>query len=203
MKTFILLCCCFFTFINVAYAQPTEEKIVKLNTSNLGKFNEFKRLFADHGYTLEMTYIDLKEVDADPITVIAHKASQVEEEVIVEDSSLEIEGALVGINVRWLLDNLSEYTGRKATWTVLLAYRSGDKILIYQGVVSGVIVEARGSGGFGFDPVFLPVGATDTLAQSKPDTFNARAKAVNALVENNLFTEHPLIENWDGPWQHQ
>lgn len=175
---------------------------MKLNTSNQGKFNEFKRLFADYGYELETSCIDLKEIEADPITVVAQKASQVEEGVIIEDTSLDIEGASIGVNVRWLLDHLSDYIGRKATWVVLLAYRSGDKILIYEGKVNGVIVKARGDAGFGFDPVFLPDGATETLAQSKPDRFNARAQAVKALIENNLFREHALIENWDGPWQH-
>ena len=129
------------------------------------------------------------------------KHLQVGEGVIVEDTSLEIEGASVGIHVRWLLDHLSEYVGRKAVWTVLLAYRKGELVFIYRGQVSGVIVAPRGDSGFGFDPVFLPDGATDTLAQSKPDRFNARAKAVQALVQNHLFATRSPIEKWDGPWQ--
>ena len=72
---------------------------------------------------------------------------------------------------------------------------------IYQGKISGIIVTARGSKGFGFDPVFLPDGATETLAQSKPDKFNARAKAVDALINNKLLTEHAPIDKWEGPWQ--
>lgn len=175
--------------------------IRKLNTSNPGKFEEFKRLFAKYGSNLETSHIDLDEIDADPIKVVAHKASQLGENIIVEDTSLDIEGASVGINIRWLLDHLPEYAGRKAEWTVLLAYHQGDQIYIYKGTVSGTIVLPRGTTGFGFDPVFLPNGATETLAESKPDAVNARAKAVEALLKGDVWTKHPVIENWEGPWQ--
>jgi XTP/dITP diphosphohydrolase len=119
----------------------------------------------------------------------------------VEDTSLDIEGASVGVNIRWLLDHLPEYNGRKAEWTVLLGYRQGNEIYIYKGSLTGTIVLPRGNGGFGFDPVFLPDGATKTLSESKPNTVNARAKAVEALIRGNIYTKHPLIESWDGPWQ--
>lgn len=173
----------------------------KLNTSNPGKFEEFKRLFAQFGMSLEASHIDLEEIDANPIQVIAHKASQLPENIIVEDTSLDIEGTSIGINIRWLLDHLSEYAGRQAEWTVLLAFRQGKQVFIYKGSVLGTIVAPRGKQGFGFDPVFLPNGSTKTLAESKPDAFNARAIAVEALVKGKVWTQHPMIENWEGPWQ--
>lgn len=173
----------------------------KLNTSNPGKLEEFKKLFGGYGCTLEASYYDLMEIESDPASVVAHKASQLGENILVEDTSLEIEGASIGINIRWLLDHLSEYEGRHAQWTVLLAYRQGDQILIYSGVVSGIIVQARGSAGFGFDPVFLPDGTCHTLAEFKPDQFNARAKAVKALMEGVIWKTHPVIEKWEGAWQ--
>lgn len=174
---------------------------LRLNTSNRGKFEEFKRLFTERGCTLEATHIDLSEIEADPLQVIVHKASQLEEGVIVEDTSLDIEYAAVGVNVRWLLDHLKDLKGKKAIWTVLLAYRQGDEVKVYKGIVSGHIVEAKGSAGFGFDPVFLPDGGDMTLAESKPDAFNARAKAVEALIKGDLFAKHRVIEDWEGPWQ--
>ena len=83
----------------------------KLNTSNPGKLLEFQRLFAKHNVHLDSTSIDLKEVDSDPITVITHKASQLDEFTLTEDTSLAIEGAEVGVNVRWLLQHLQTYIG--------------------------------------------------------------------------------------------
>lgn len=173
----------------------------KINTSNSGKLQEFQRLFAAYGIQLLSTSIDLQEIVADPLSVVAHKASQLEEFVLVEDSSLEVEGAAVGIHVRWLLEHLEEYIGHKALWTVLLAYRQGKEVLIYKGEVQGKIVQARGTQGFGFDPVFLPLGATLTLAEAKPDAVNARAKAVEAFMKNERLTIVKTIDRWDGCWQ--
>lgn len=172
----------------------------KINTSNLGKFKEFKHLFAKYGVILEPTHFDLREIDAEAIEVVCHKASQLEN-TIVEDTSLEIEEAQVGINIRWLLDHLPDYIGRKAEWVVLMAIKQNNTIFIYKGSVLGSIVKAKGTEGFGFDPVFLPEGATETLAESKPEVFNARAKAIEALMKNNVWKTHPVIENWEGSWQ--
>lgn len=176
-------------------------KLWKLNTSNLSKYEEFKRFFTEHGCTLEATHIDLKEIDADPIMVAAHKASQLDEGILVDDSLLDVEGGTFGIHIRWLLDHLADYEGRKAEWTVLLAFHQGNEVLIYKGSVSGRIVKPRGPEGFGFDPVFLPDGASHTLAEKKENRFNARAKAVEALMAKQIWKVHPIIEKWDGPWQ--
>lgn len=105
------------------------------------------------------------------------------------------------MNVRWLLDNLSQYEGRKATWRVLLAYQKNDLVHVYEGKTSGTIVLPRGEGGFGFDPIFLPDGSNQTLAQEKSDAINARAKAVHALLQGSPLTSLPPITNWDGEWQ--
>jgi XTP/dITP diphosphohydrolase len=191
----------FILFFYFCYFNKNKRNIWKLNTSNPGKFAELKRLFAQNGSDLEASHFDLEEIDADPIQVIAHKASQLAENVIVEDTSLDIEGASIGINIRWLLDHMSEYKGRKAQWTVLLGFRQGSEIYIYKGSQAGTIVLPKGEGGFGFDPLFLPDGATQTLAEFKPDTINARAKAVEALIKGNIYIKHPLIEKWEGLWQ--
>lgn len=173
----------------------------KLNTSHPGKFEEFKSFFAEYGGCVEATHFDIKEIDADPIQVVAHKASQLGEEIIVDDTSLDIEGTSIGINIRWLLDHLPDYAGRRAKWTALLAFHRKKEVFIYEGSVIGKIVLPRGAAGYGFDPVFVPDGSTQTLAESKPNVFNARAKAIEALIKGHVYTIHPLIENWTGPWQ--
>ena len=90
-----------------------------LNTSNQGKMLEFQRLFAKHGISLTPRQIDLEEIDSDPVTVVVHKASQLEEEMLAEDTSLDVQGISVGIHVRWLLQHLSECVEKKALWRVL------------------------------------------------------------------------------------
>lgn len=151
--------------------------------------------------TITSTEIDLKEISADPLTVVVHKASQIGEEILVEDTSLDIEGAEVGINVRWLLDHLSSFVGRTASQRVLLAYLKEGLVYVYEAKVDGVIVMPRGNGGFGFDPVFLPNGSEQTLAQAKPFAVNARAKVVEAFVKGPPLVVTPAIRYWNGPWQ--
>jgi XTP/dITP diphosphohydrolase len=49
-----------------------------------------------------------------------------------------------------------------------------------------LIVEPRGEGGFGYDPIFVPEGERRTMAELSPEEKNAishRAKAVSALGE--------------------
>jgi XTP/dITP diphosphohydrolase len=177
------------------------EKQWKINTSNRGKQLEFQQLFADHGIELLISSRDLPEIAGSPLEVIAHKASQLEEGVLVEDSSLHVEGSDVGIHVRWLIDQLPEYVGKRAYWEVLLAYRCNEGVAIFRGMVEGEIVPQRGTGGFGFDPFFQPLGYSTTFAEEKPQAANARALAVAALVRGERYCTVAPLTDWKGPWQ--
>lgn len=64
---------------------------------------------------------DIKEIVADPLSVAIHKASQLGDYVIVEDTSLDIEGEQVGINVKWMMNSLPNFVGKRALWNVYLA----------------------------------------------------------------------------------
>lgn len=178
----------------------SHNKPLKLNTSNRSKLGEFQRLFQLHGVKLEASEIELKEIDADPLNVIVHKASQLDQ-VLVEDTSLDVEGAKVGVHVKWLIDSLDQYLGQNAVWTVYLAWRINEEVFVYEGQVIGIIVSPRGNSGFGFDPYFLPVGSKKTLSEEKPDKLNARSLAVNQFVAGKPFIIRPPFYRWDGPWQ--
>lgn len=70
---------------------------------------------------------------------------------------------------------------------VMVCFPDGTE-LAAEGVVEGVIaVEARGSGGFGYDPVFAPAEADGmTFAEMGPEAKNAlshRGRALRALLE--------------------
>ena len=72
---------------------------------------------------------------------------------------------------------------------------------MYRGQVVGVIVEPRGDSNFGFDPVFQPEGAEKTLAEDKPDSCSARAKAVENFVKDIPFAIVNPIFDWTGTYQ--
>lgn len=169
---------------------------LKLNTSSRDKLKEFKRLGLAE---LECYSVDLPEPNASPLEVIASKATQVGEMIIVEDTSLDIDGVDIGVNIKWLIDSLGQHIGRKAVFRVLLGVQRNGCIEVYAGEVQGIIVLPKGQG-FGFDPYFLPDGSERTLGEEKPDRFNARALAVtNFLNENPSDLLEPL--HWDGEWQ--
>jgi len=171
-----------------------------INTANSGKLAEYRRLFAEYDIDVRATHVDVEEIDATPLEVVSHKACQVREEVLVDDTSLEIEGADVGVHVRWRMGELVRYVGKKAKCAVLLAYRKQDFVYVCEGVVDGRIASASGDGGFGFDPYFVPEGSEKTLAEFKPDCYNPRALAVKAFVEKRL-NRYPALFDWEGPWQ--
>ncbi len=89
-------------------------------------------------------------------------------------------------NIRKLLAQMRGETNRNARFRTIIALILDGKEYIFEGVVEGVILEERkGSGGFGYDPVFLPSGYTDTFAEmslEQKNTISHRALAVLKLV---------------------
>jgi XTP/dITP diphosphohydrolase len=122
--------------------------------------------------------------------------------VLGEDSGVEIEGLGGGPGVRssrWAagreaeraLEELAgvEGEGRRARYVCELVAISPEGVEHRgTGVLEGRIAkEARGSGGFGFDPVFIPEGEERTVAELgnewKRDNSH-RARAARALLED-------------------
>ena len=68
---------------------------------------------------------------------------------------------------------------------VLALARDGQLLETFDGVVEGTIVESpRGNSGFGYDPVFQPIGSTKTFAELGPGEKNRishRARAIQLL----------------------
>ena len=96
-------------------------------------------------------------------------------------------------NNRKLLAALENVTDRRAYYVCLIVYlrHADDPLpLIAQGLWHGTIArEARGNGGFGYDPIFIPASDTRTAAEYTADEKNAfshRAKALAAFAEQYL-----------------
>lgn len=90
-------------------------------------------------------------------------------------------------NIRLLLTNLRNATDRSARFKTVIAYRDdAGKLTCFEGLLPGKIIhEKRGTGGFGYDPVFLPDGHEKTLAQmslSEKNQISHRAVAVRKLA---------------------
>ncbi len=76
-------------------------------------------------------------------------------------------------NMEKLLKELSEIKDRRARFRTVISLILAGKETRFEGVVQGEIVrEKRGTGGFGYDPVFRPLGCKLTFAEMAPDQKN-------------------------------
>lgn len=96
-------------------------------------------------------------------------------------------------NNRKLLAALENIADRRAYYVCLIVYlrHADDPLpLVAQGLWHGTIaLDARGNGGFGYDPIFIPASDTRTAAEYTADEKNAfshRAKALAAFAEQYL-----------------
>ena len=65
---------------------------------------------------------------------------------------------------------------------VLALAREGELLDTFEGAVEGTIVEPpRGTGGFGYDPVFQPDGLTQTFGEIAPEKKNRISHRANAI----------------------
>jgi len=128
--------------------------------------------------------------------------------VIADDSGLEVdvledapgvysaryagENATDKDNIDKLLSELRARNAandrRSARFRCVIALATDGKLLgTFEGTVEGIVVDPpRGSGGFGYDPIFQPNGFKQTFAEISPETKNKishRAKAIAALRE--------------------
>lgn len=90
-------------------------------------------------------------------------------------------------NVKLLLSNLEGKENRGAQFRTVIALLLHDNDpLFFEGIVKGNIIEApRGNGGFGYDPVFIPIGFHHTFAEMTSEGKNSishRSQAVKKLV---------------------
>lgn len=90
-------------------------------------------------------------------------------------------------NVAKLLQNLEGQTDRRARFRTVITLVLDGQYHDFEGVVEGgILTGQRGTGGFGYDPVFQPQGAEQTFAEMPMDQKGAishRGRAFRKLVE--------------------
>ena len=142
------------------------------------------------------TYYDNARAKA----VFGRTRAAADEWVLGEDSGIEVAGldggpgvqssrSAAGDQVGWMLRALEgvEGNGRDARYVCeLVALTPDGRELRGTGTLDGRIGnEARGEGGFGFDPVFVPEGKTQTVAELGDEwkaEHSHRANAARALL---------------------
>lgn len=69
-------------------------------------------------------------------------------------------------NIEKLLSELKNKPNRKAQFKTVIALHFKGKLITFEGICKGEIThEKTGFGGFGYDPIFRPIGKTQTFAE--------------------------------------
>ncbi len=180
---------------------------------NPGKLRELRGLLAGEEVCLDTltSHENVGEIDETGDTFEANaglKASHAARETglwtLGEDSGIEVaalDGApgvrsarYAGVhgddagNNRKLISELRGIENRAARYVCALALANpqGEVVAAVHGVSEGQILDApRGSGGFGYDPYFVPEGETRTnaeLSESEKSAISHRGRALRAFI---------------------
>lgn len=170
-------------------------------TSNQNKVNEVKRIL---NIEIEGTSVEIEEIQSlNPIKVAEEKAKayfkELKTPLLVEDTSLSFNGlnGLPGpyindfskaLGNKGLIELLSNTDNRRAVAQVTFCLIINEnEIHTFEGKVEGNIsTEEKGNNGFGWDPIFVPLGSDKTFAEmsdTEKDNYSMRAKALALLQE--------------------
>lgn len=87
-------------------------------------------------------------------------------------------------NIDKLLRELEKYSDRKARFRTVIALILDGEEYLFEGKVEGTIAKERmGEGGFGYDPVFVPDGYSQSFAQLGMEIKNSISHRGRAVAE--------------------
>lgn len=188
-----------------------KDKVIVVASGNQGKIKEFREMLEPEGYTVKSLsdFPDMPEVEETGTTFHDNaiiKAQAVTDRygitAISDDSGLEIDALdkKPGVmSARWLghdtsydvknqkvLDLLKDKTDRTCRYVCAIAItRVNEEPVVFEDSVEcEVALEAKGSNGFGYDPIIYYAPLAKTMAEMSKDEKNSishRGKAVRKL----------------------
>ena len=97
-------------------------------------------------------------------------------------------------NMRKLLENLTGKTDRNAQLRTVIALIINGEEMLFNGIVKGAIAtEKKGDSGFGYDPIFVPEGYSESFAQMSSEMKNSMSHRFRATQQLGDY----LKENYD------
>ncbi len=156
------------------------------------------------GHPVTHHKLDLDELQSlDLHRIVEHKVRQaygiLKKPVLVEDASLTFTamGKLPGTFIKWFIEELG-YDGllrlalslpsQEAHGVVCYGLYDGQDLQLFDGQMHGRIAsEARGTGGFGFDPIFINDGYDITRAEMNEEDYAKTSYRTDAMVKLKNF----------------
>ena len=180
-------------------------------TNNAHKLEEVRQILGDRFKVLSLNDInchdDIPETGDTFQDNALQKARYVKEhygyDCFADDTGLEVKalGGAPGVhsaryagdhdseaNMTKLLHELEKKSDRSAQFRTVVALILNGQEVLFEGIVTGKIAQERhyGDGGFGYDPIFVPDGYTETFSQMSSQGKNLishRGRAVRKLAE--------------------
>ena len=156
-------------------------------TTNENKLREANQILEHNLEQISVELLEPQDVDVEAVVKIKaedafHKTGKL---VLVEDTGLEFSawGKMPGALIKWFMDEvgndgilkmLSSETNRRAVAKTAIGFFDGTKAHVFTGSISGTVPDTiRGTGGFGWDPIFIPDGSTKSFAEMSDVEKNA------------------------------
>ena len=180
-------------------------------TNNAHKLEEVRQILGERFELLSLSDInchdDIPETGDTFQDNALQKARYVKEhygyDCFADDTGLEVKalGGAPGVhsaryagdhdseaNMTKLLQELEKKPDRSAQFRTVVALILNGQEVLFEGIVTGRIATERhyGESGFGYDPLFIPDGFTETFSQMSPESKNQvshRGRAVRKLAD--------------------
>jgi XTP/dITP diphosphohydrolase len=179
-------------------------------TNNLNKVKEIKSILSDPFEVITLADagidIDIPEPHHTLEANASEKSSTIyrmtKQNCFSEDTGLEVvalngapgvksaryagEGKDSQDNINKLLENLDGINNRAARFRTVVSLIWKGQEYLFDGICEGHITESQsGLQGFGYDPIFIPIGSNKSFAQmsmEEKNSFSHRKKAIAKLI---------------------
>lgn len=171
-------------------------------TGNQGKADQLSEWL---GYPIDHLKLDLDELQSvDLKAVVKHKAlgayAKIKTPVLVEDVEIRClaMGGLPGPFIKWFIKDdielsckmLDAFDDRRAVARVMYALNDGHTIHYFEGETEGSIAKVpKGTGGFGWDAIFIPKGYAQTRAEMTQADYQATSPRAKAILHLKDFLD--------------
>ncbi len=179
-------------------------------TNNNNKVTEIRNLISSFFEIISLKEAGIFQEIPEPFETLEENASEKSRVIFnltgkncfSEDTGLEVdalkgapgvysaryagENASYNDNCAKLLQEMEGFSDRSARFRTVISLIINGEETKFEGICEGLITaEATGNQGFGYDPVFIPKGATTTFAAmnlNEKQKYSHRAKAVEKLI---------------------
>jgi XTP/dITP diphosphohydrolase len=173
-------------------------------TGNPGKFKEVKAVFSKYGIELERLDDEYPEIQSDTLEDVVDWGlgwlwERHRRPIIIDDSGLFVRSlggfpgvfsayVFMSIGCEGIIKLLEGEEDRSAAFRCCAGFsaQDGRKTIVIGSAEGCIIDEKRGTGGFGYDPVFVPEGEQRTFAQmtlEEKNSMSHRGRAFAKLAE--------------------